>query len=122
MMPWWGWTLIWCALILGLLGMLVWFAIRLFRKAMRTGAALAELSDKMAILAGAFDDDGTTTEGRTFSPAIFQDAAELAFQRDHDRAERARQRQRRRDRRIDRGKLLVHAPTHSEDTASCFRT
>ncbi len=121
-MAWWGWALIWCGLLLGLLGMLVWFAIWLFQKAMITAGALAELGDRMALLSEAFEHEATSTDIRRFNPAIFQDAGQLAFERNQDRAERARRRQRRRDRRIDRGKLLVHPPTHAEDTAACFRT
>ncbi|MGO4103118.1 hypothetical protein AB4Y63_04135 [Leifsonia sp. YAF41] len=120
-MAWWGWLLIWSALILGLLGMLVWFAIRLFRKAMVTADALAELGDKMTLLDAAFADAAAQHEPR-FNPAIFQDAGELGFLREQDRAEHARRRQVRRDARIDRGKLLTHTPTNLEDTASCFRT
>ncbi|GAA3867984.1 hypothetical protein GCM10022381_09280 [Leifsonia kafniensis] len=122
-MAWWGWALIWTALILGLLGMLAWFAIRLFRKAMKTADALAELGDKMAVLENAFAGaDATTQQKPRFSPAIFQDAAELGFLRQQERAEHGRRRQARRDSRIDRGKLLTHTPTNLEDTASCFRT
>jgi hypothetical protein len=122
-MAWWGWALIWTGLVLGLLGMLAWFAIRLFRQAMKTADALAELGEKMALLDAAFADaDAAAQQKPRFSPAIFQDAAELSFLRQQDRAERGRRRQGRRDARIDRGKLLTHAPTNLEDTASCFRT
>jgi hypothetical protein len=122
-MAWWGWALIWTGLVLGLLGMLVWFAIRLFHKAMATADALTELGDKMAVLDGALSDsDSASQQKPRFSPAIFQDAGELAFLREQERAERARLRQARRDGRIDRGKLLTHAPTNLEDTTSCSRT
>lgn len=122
-MAWWGWALVWTGLVLGLIGMLVWFGIRLFRKAMQTADALAELGEKMTLLEKAFAaDDSEAQQKPGFNPAIFENAGELSFLRQQERAERARQRQLRRDRRVDRGKLLTHAPTNSEDTASCFRT
>lgn len=109
-MPVWSWILIWTLLAAGLLGMLVWFAVRLFRKLMGTLGALEDLGDQLAEL-----DLDRELPHRRFHPAVFADRRALAAAIDRARLERAHRRARRRDLAIGRGKLLQHTPYKPED-------
>lgn len=101
-MPWWSWLLIWTVLVLGLLGMLVFFAWWLFRKVVAAGREAAALMEKADVLSQRAEELADT-----FEPAVLADAEELRAER-HDRlAERAIARQARRDARVRRGRLLV---------------
>jgi flagellar biosynthesis/type III secretory pathway M-ring protein FliF/YscJ len=104
--PWWSWVIIWVVLVAALLGMLAWFAVRLFRKLMTAADALGDLGDQLAQLDEAVDELAPAT----FSPAIFADREELALDVERNRDRRAHRRQERRDLAINRGKLLRHAP------------
>lgn len=106
-MPWWSWVIIWSLLVLGLLGMLAWFAVVLFKKLMRTMRALAELGDQLAALDAHVDD----LRQERFRPAIWDDRASLALEIERGRAARQRRRQERRDAQVARGKLIRQAPT-----------
>jgi hypothetical protein len=113
-MPAWSWLVIWVLLAVGLLTMLVWFAIVLFRKAMAVLAALEELGDQLATL-----DLDAEVPRRRLHPAIFQNRHELALAIDQTRILRAHRRAARRDLSISRGKLLQHSPYKPEDRPSC---
>ncbi|KQW05756.1 hypothetical protein ASC66_12400 [Leifsonia sp. Root4] len=104
-MPWWSWWLIWGGLILGLLGMLAYFAVVLFRKTMAAAEELSALGDALSVLDAQLDD---LAPGRTPS-AVFQPSAELAVVVQQNRVVRAEKRQSNRDKRIARGKLLVRS-------------
>ncbi|RZU65210.1 hypothetical protein EV379_1535 [Microterricola gilva] len=104
-MPWWSWWLIWGGLILGLLGMLAYFAVVLFRKTMAAAEELSTLGDALSVLDAQLDD---VAPGRKPS-AVFQPSAELALVVQQNRVVRAEKRQRSRDKRITRGKLLVRS-------------
>lgn len=106
-MPWWSWLLIWIVLVLGLLGMLGFFAWWLFRKLMAAASEASALFEKTEVLSRRAEE--LTEE---FHPAVFADAGQLAAERTQARAERARARQARRDTRVRRGKLLVRADPH----------
>jgi len=114
MMPVWSWVLIWTILVAGLAGMLVWFAVRLFRKLMRTLSALEDLGDQVAQLN--FDVEVPSARLR---PAIFRDRRALAAEIERARLTRAYARATRRDLAITRGKLLKHTPYKPEDRPSC---
>lgn len=101
-MPWWSWLLIWTVLVLGLLGMLAFFAWWLFRKLMAAGREAAALAEKAEVLSRRAED-----LHERFEPAVLADAAELRERRRDRLAERAIARQARRDARVRRGRLLV---------------
>ena len=109
-MPVWAWILIWSVLVVALLGMLAWFAWRLFRKLMRTFAALEDLTAQVATL-----DLDSAPETMRFRPAIFQHRRELADAVAVARIQRAHRRALRRDQRVRRGKLLQRSPYKPED-------
>jgi hypothetical protein len=113
-MPVWSWILIWTLLALGLLGMLAWFAVHLFRKLMATFHALEDLGDQLAELE--LDQE---LPRNTFRPAVFQNRRTLAAAIDRARIERAHRRAHRRDLAISRGKLLQHTPYKPEDRPPC---
>ena len=113
-MPVWSWILIWAVLVAGLLAMLAWFAVRLFRKLMATFGALEDLGDQLAEL-----DFDTALPRTPFSPAVFQKRRDLAAAIDQARIERAHRRAHRRDLRINWGKLIQHTPYKPEDRPSC---
>lgn len=104
-MPWWSWLVIWTVLVLGLLGMLAYFAWSLFRKLMAAGREATALLEKAEILQSRVDD----LREEPFHPAVFADAAELRRERTQARADREFAKQARRDARVRRGKLLVKA-------------
>ena len=103
-MPWWSWLLIWTGLTLGLLALLSWFALSLFRKARGTLQALESLRGQLPT--GEFDGLAAAAVG---IPAVFADSAVLLGRVDQLRAERTHRNQVRRDARIVRGKLMRHA-------------
>ena len=101
-MPWWSWLVIWTVLVLGLLGMLVFFAWWLFRKVVAAGREAAELLEKTEVLSARAEE-----LHETFEPAVLADAAELHAERQERAAARDVARQARRDARVRRGRLLV---------------
>jgi hypothetical protein len=113
-MPVWSWIVIWTVLAVGLLAMLVWFAVVLFRKAMAIFGALEDLGDQLADL----DLDAESPQ-RPLNPAVFQNRHELAMAIEQARILRAHRRAARRDLSISRGKLLQHSPYKPEDRPSC---
>lgn len=103
-MPWWSWVVIWVVLVLGLLGMLAFFAVHLFRKVMAAGREASALIEKTEVLSRRVDD----LNEAVFHPAVFADVAELRAEREQAKADRVVARQLRRDTRVRRGKLLVN--------------
>lgn len=101
-MPWWSWLVIWTVLVLGLLGMLAFFAWWLFRKVVAAGREAAALMEKAEVLSRRAEELQDT-----FEPAVLADATELSAQRQEHLTERAFARQARRDARVRRGRLLV---------------
>ncbi|MDN4615341.1 hypothetical protein P5G50_12875 [Leifsonia sp. F6_8S_P_1B] len=106
-MPWWSWLLIWTVLVLGLLGMLGFFAWWLFRKLMAAADEASALFEKTEVLSRRAEELADD-----FHPAVFADATHLGAERTQAKTERARARQARRDARVLRGKLLVRADPH----------
>lgn len=104
-MPWWSWLVIWTVLVLGLLGMLAYFAWSLFRKLMAAAREASALLEKAEVLQAHADD----LREEAFHPAVFADAVELRQERAQARADRAFAKQARRDARVRRGKLLLKA-------------
>ena len=101
-MPWWSWLLIWTVLVLGLLGMLAFFAWWLFRKVVAAGREAAALMEKAEVLSRRADE-----LHERFEPAVLADAELLRAERDDWLVGRAFARQARRDARVRRGRLLV---------------
>jgi hypothetical protein len=101
-MQWWSWLLIWGALVIGLVGMLAYFAVTLFRKLMRAMDALGALGDQV----GALDVTLSELQAAAPRPAIFDDKYELAYVIEADRYARSVRRHSRRDALVNRGKLL----------------
>lgn len=106
-MPWWSWLLIWTGLVLALLGLLAWFGLTLFRKAMRTLHALEDLGRAAELDPHALPAEA---EPERFTPAVFRSRQELSDAVLLRHAAGARRRQLRRDRLIQRSKLMTHAP------------
>ena len=104
-MPWWSWVVIWAVLVLGLLGMLVFFAWWLFRKVMAAGREASALIEKADLLRQRSDGMRYTE----FHSAVFADADVLRAEREQAVADRRVARQARRDQRVRRGKMLVNA-------------
>ena len=103
-MPWWSWLLIWSGLALVLLGVLTWFAVQLYRKALGTLQAFEALSDQVAGLSW-----DSSSPPALFKPAVFADLKRLRREVEQRRAERTHRRQMRRDGLIVRGKLMRNA-------------
>jgi len=101
-MPWWSWLLIWTVLVLGLLGMLAFFAWWLFRKVVAAGREAAALMEKADVLSRRAEE-----LHERFEPAVLKDAEELRAERHDLLTARAYARQARRDARVRRGRLLV---------------
>ncbi|UAJ77836.1 hypothetical protein IT072_11015 [Leifsonia sp. ZF2019] len=104
-MPWWSWLLIWTGLVLGLIGMLAYFAWSLFRKVVAAAKEAGALIEKAEVLQVRADE----LKEEAFHSAVFADAAELRAGREQSRADKEFARQARRDARVRRGKLLVKA-------------
>lgn len=102
-MPWWSWLLIWALLVLGLVGMLVFFAFRLFQKTVRVFTDLGDLTEKAELL----DAPAGATEPRRFERAILQKRSEVVARRDLVREHSTDRRAARRERRIDRGRAIT---------------
>ncbi len=101
-MPWWSWLVIWTVLVLGLLGMLAFFAWWLFRKVVAAGREAAALLEKTEVLSRRADE-----LQERFEPAVLADVDDLRAGREEERTRRAYARQARRDARVRRGRLLV---------------
>ena len=101
-MPWWSWLVIWTVLVLGLLGMLAFFAWSLFRKVVAAGREAAALMEKAEVLSRRADE-----LHERFEPAVLADADELRAARETQLIARRYARQARRDARVRRGRLLV---------------
>jgi hypothetical protein len=106
-MAWWAWLIIWTVLVLGFIGMLVWFGFRLFRKAMAALHAVEELGEKVAKLTENVEE---LTVERPES-AIELGYAEVSRRHDLHIRRRAKLREARREARLARGRLLISPPT-----------
>ena len=103
-MPWWSWLLIWGVLVTGLIAVLIWCAVALFRKAVTTLHALEALNDQVSSV-----DLDVPSVCASFVPAVFADSAVLLRNVEQNRADRGHRSQVRRDARIVRGKLFPTA-------------
>ena len=103
-MPWWSWFLIWSVLVAGLLVVLGWCAVMLYRKALTTLRAIEVLSDQVCAV-----DLVVPSVSVSFNPAVFADAAVVLRNVEQNRADRSHRSQVRRDARIVRGKLMRNA-------------
>ncbi|WP_431221290.1 hypothetical protein [Leifsonia xyli] len=101
-MPWWSWLVIWTVLVLGLLGMLGFFAWWLFRKVVAAGREAAALMEKAEVLSRRADE-----LHEAFEPAVLADVETLRAEREALVVRRRYARQARRDARVRRGRLLV---------------
>lgn len=103
-MSWWSWILIWAGLVLLLVGVLLFFGWRLFRKGQALLRETGELTAKMNRLAEFADVD---PEKRPRS-SLFADYEQVRHRRENRRERRHERVADRRAARIRRGKLLVH--------------
>ncbi len=110
-MPWWSWVVIWVALALALLGMLVWMAVRLFRKA---GAVLDEL-DALASAAELLDRAAEVATEQHTELAILVGAEEMRRRRALVRADALARRSARRAARIIRAKALTRVDASTRE-------
>jgi hypothetical protein len=104
-MPWWSWLLIWFALGLALIGMFVFFAVRLFRKAMAVFHELEALAARFDVLSTAAE---RLDEHRT-QLAVLAKHWDVSADRDRVREASLRRRDERHDARIARAKALTKA-------------
>lgn len=105
MIQWWGWLLIWAALVLGMLGMLAYFAKTLFRKIMLARDELTELTNALDAFDARLDEIAPNRK----PSAIFQNQAALGHIVELNREAGAVKKQQRRDARVARGKLLIRS-------------
>ncbi|CAN5255976.1 hypothetical protein BH09ACT1_BH09ACT1_25850 [soil metagenome] len=104
-MPWWSWLLIWFALGLALIGMFVFFGIRLFRKAMGVFHELEAVSERFEVLSTAAE---RLDEHRT-ELAVLAKRWDVSANRDRVREASVRRRDDRHDTRLARAKALTKA-------------
>ena len=103
-MPGWSWLLIWGVLAVGLLVVLSWYAVALYRKAITTLRALEALSNQISAV-----DLDVPSVSASFTPAVFADPAVMLRNVEQNRTDRTHRSQIRRDARIVRGKLMRNA-------------
>ena len=104
MIAWWGWVLIWTGLVLALLGMLAFFAWRLFRSSMSVLDDVVVLTEKTAILdAVAQADDPRPLNAVLEDHEVVRSRTRARMQRRADR------RHSRRQARIQRAKMITTA-------------
>ena len=103
MMPWWSWLIIWTVLVGGLIGMLVYFAISLFRRFLGVYEEFSLLLERAEELTATSD---ALPEPPLTPPAIFGDRAVFEYEVERLRHERLIRKQLRRDARIRRAKML----------------
>jgi hypothetical protein len=102
-MQWWSWIVIWFVLALALVGTLVFFGWRLFRKGVAVIDELERLTDKIDLLQRNVDELSVETP----RSAILDGYSAVADRRDRERDRRATMRQLRRDTRLARGRLIT---------------
>lgn len=98
---WWGWVLIWGALVLALLVVLAVGVWRLFRKGMGVLDAVAELAETTAVLE--LDDSPLPRQQR----AVLADLRDIHRREDARRAHRAERRRLRHERRMARARRIT---------------
>jgi hypothetical protein len=117
-MPWWSWVIIWVVLALALLGMLVFMAIRLFRKGVRVLdelgvlASKAELLDSVTDAAEAAEDAAAAQQQRL---AILAGAEAMRERREFVRAAALDRKAARHDARIARAKRITSVDANSRE-------
>lgn len=107
MMPWWSWILIWAGLVLVLLGVLAWCALRLYRKAMALAGEADELQtllDELAARAEALAAHEPPAEN-----AVTRGAAAVERDRARIRAEIDERKRERHEARLARARRLISA-------------
>jgi hypothetical protein len=102
-MHWWSWIVIWFFLALALVGTLVFFGWRLFRKGVAVIEELERLTDKIDLLQRNVDELSVEAPRN----AILDGYSAVADRRDRERDRRATMRQLRRDARLARGRLIT---------------
>jgi hypothetical protein len=102
-MHWWSWILIWLALALLLVGTLVFFGWRLFRKGVAVFEELERLTEKVELLQRNVEELSQETPPN----AILDGYSVVANRRDREKQRRATMRQLRRDTRMQRGRLIT---------------
>ncbi|WP_044443298.1 hypothetical protein [Agreia bicolorata] len=102
-MYWWSWILVWLALAILLIGTLVFFGWRLFKKGVAVVEELELLTDKVELLQRNVDELRVETPPN----AILDGYAAVANRRDREKDRRATMRQLRRDTRLARGRLIT---------------
>ncbi|SMG38810.1 hypothetical protein [Agreia pratensis] len=102
-MYWWSWILIWLALVILLIGTLVFFGWRLFKKGIAVVEELERLTDKVELLQQNVDELSVETPPN----AILDGYSVVANRRDREKDRRATMRQLRRDARMKRGRLIT---------------
>ncbi|KQM58541.1 hypothetical protein [Agreia sp. Leaf210] len=102
-MYWWSWILIWLALAILLVGTLVFFGWRLFKKGVAVVDELERLTDKVELLQRNVEELSIETPPN----AILDGYSAVANRRDREKDRRATMRQLRRDTRMNRGRLIT---------------
>jgi hypothetical protein len=102
-MNWWSWILIWLALAVLLVGTLVYFGWRLFRKGVAVVEELGRLTDKVDLLQRNVE----KLSPETPSNAILDGYSAVATRRDREKHRRSTVRQLRRETRLQRGRLIT---------------
>jgi hypothetical protein len=100
---WWGWLVIWVALVILLLGMYAFFGLRLFRKGVKVLRELEKLTDQVANLSA----NVTELQPEPSQNAILVGYPTIYRQRESFRRSRDERKQVRREKTLERGKLLV---------------
>lgn len=104
-MPWWSWIVIWAGLVLVLIGMFAWFAWKLFKKLLAVLTELEALAASAEVLSGV----PAARSDQLRRSALFMNMAEIRARRESEMTKRADRVDARMQRRLMRGKLLIHA-------------
>ncbi len=110
-MPWWSWIVIWVVLALLLIGMLVFMAIRLFRKGVGVLDELAVLASKAELLDGVAD----AVEEQREQLAILAGAKATRQRREFVRSAALERKAARHDARIARAKRIIAVDAGSRE-------
>jgi hypothetical protein len=108
-MAWWVWLVIWGVLFLALLGMLAFFAVRLFRKVVKVFESLGDLASQADVLDAADD----WSPGEAPPIALLQKRSAVVARRDLERERLEDRRAARHERRIIRARTLIGADANS---------
>ena len=115
-MPWWSWVLIWAGLVLVLLVVLAWCALRLSRKAVALAGEADELQTLLDELAARADE--LVRHEPPAENAVTRGAAAVELDRARIRAEIDERKLARHEARLARARRLISAdPMHYADLA-----